>query len=298
MWRVSEWWGFAALLGAWVLAQIAYPLTGGGGRDLVVVVVVGLAAGISVLHAWVTGGGRWVAGLVVIVAGVGLVVEIAGVRWGFPFGCYGYAAGRLGPEIAGVPWVVPLAWVGGWYPVRIVAGYLSARGAVRVVLTAVGAVGWDLFLDPQMVADGQWVWCSARARLPGLAGIPYTNFLGWFGVALVMAVLWELPGRRGDGGSRVWSVGELRAAAGDSAAVLGRTGHGSAVAPGRTGRGSVEPFGRYGWVPVVMFLWTWLGSALAHAVFLGLPWSAGYGWAGMGVLGVPLVLSWARRWRP
>ncbi|WP_425295701.1 hypothetical protein [Nocardia abscessus] len=47
-------------------------------------------------------------------------------------------------------------------------------------------------------------------------------------------------------------------------------------------------------VPVTLFLWTWLGSALAHAVFLGLLPSAGYGFAGMAVLGVPLLVAAAR----
>jgi putative membrane protein len=43
-----------------------------------------------------------------------------------------------------------------------------------------------------------------------------------------------------------------------------------------------------------MFLWTWLGSALAHAVFLGLPYSAGYGSVVLGVLGVPLLVRLVR----
>jgi putative membrane protein len=45
---------------------------------------------------------------------------------------------------------------------------------------------WDLFLDPQMVAEGFWRWTR-----PGrYRGVPLTNFGGWFaaGVA-VMAIL-------------------------------------------------------------------------------------------------------------
>jgi putative membrane protein len=50
-------------------------------------------------------------------------------------------------------------------------------------------------------------------------------------------------------------------------------------------------------VPVGLFLWTWLGSALAHSVFLGAPelrYSAIYGWLAMGILGVPLLVSLLR----
>ncbi|ATL66922.1 carotenoid biosynthesis protein [Nocardia terpenica] len=232
-----------------VLAQVAYPLTVGVGRDRVTVVVVMLSAATGLAHAVVSRGVGFAVGVLVIVAGVGLVAEIVGVATGLPFGCYEYAHGGLGVEVAGVPVVVPLAWAGGLYPVWVVAGRLSVRGWLRVSLTAVGAVGWDLFLDPQMVADGRWRWCSAWPGLPGLAQIPWTNYVGWLGVALLMAVLLEVLDR----GSPRRAVTIV--------------------------------------VPVVVFLWTWLGSTLAHAVFLGLPVSAGYGFVGLGLLGIPLVCA-------
>ncbi|WP_460727635.1 carotenoid biosynthesis protein [Nocardia heshunensis] len=237
-----------------VLVQITYPLAHGVGRDRVTVVVVLLSAGTALVHAGVTRGVRWAVGLLVILSGVGLAAEALGTATGFPFGCYAYASGRLGPDVFGVPVVVPLAWTGGLYPVWIVAGMVSREVAgrvspntARIVLTAIGAVGWDLFLDPQMVADGQWEWRSGVAGLPGLGQIPVTNYVGWFVVALVMAGLlgWWDRTAPDSGAARV--------------------------------------------VPVGVFLWTWLGSALAHAVFLGLPVSALYGFAGLGVLGFPLV---------
>lgn len=235
-----------------VATQILYPLTSGVARDRVTVAVVLLSAGTALTHAAVTRGVRWAVGLLVIVSGVGLVAEIVGTATGFPFGCYEYAGGRIGPAVAGVPVVVALAWTGGVYPVWVVVGKLYSRVGVRVSMTAVGAVGWDLFLDPQMVADGLWTWCSRWPGLPGLAEIPVTNYLGWFGVGLVMAGLLA-----------VWDR--------------------SAPPPGDVV------------VPVAVFLWTWLGSALAHAVFLGLPVSAVYGLAGLGFVGIPLVRALSAR---
>nr|WP_308165266.1 carotenoid biosynthesis protein [Nocardia noduli] len=247
---------FAALL---VAVQIGYPLTEGGVRDRVTVAVVLLAAATALSHAAVTRGRRFAAGALVIVSGVGLLAEAVGTATGVPFGCYEYAVGRIGPELWSVPLIVPLAWVGGLYPVWVVAGMLSRRAVSWIGLTAVGAVGWDLFLDPQMVADGQWSWCSSESGLPGLAHIPVTNYLGWFAVGLVMAALlwwWDRVAARTAVSAPLWN---------DTTAL-----------------------------PVAVFLWTWLGSILAHAVFLGLPASAGYGAVGMGLLGVPLVVRLRR----
>ncbi|MBO0856375.1 MAG: carotenoid biosynthesis protein [Nocardia sp.] len=234
---------------AWVLAQIAYPLTSGTERDVVTVVVVALSAATALWHAGLARGPIYAAGYVVIVAGLGLTVEIIGTGTGFPFGCYHYAPDRLGPAVAGVPLMIALAWAGGLYPVWVAATMLYRRAAVRIVATAAGAVGWDLYLDPQMVADGRWRWCSALPGLPGPEPIPYTNYLGWFAVGAVMAaalLVWERRFPAHDIGPEV---------------------------------------------PIAVLAWTWLGSALAHAAFLGLPYSALYGWLGLGTIALPATVA-------
>ncbi len=47
-------------------------------------------------------------------------------------------------------------------------------------------------------------------------------------------------------------------------------------------------------LPVTLYLWAWLGSGLAHAVFLDLRVSAVYGLVAMGVLGIPVLCSLRR----
>lgn len=246
-----------------VLAQIWYPLVAGGARDVVTVAVVGLLAAASIVHAGLHRGARWTVVLVLTTAGLGLVAEIIGTATGYPFGEYFYAVGRLGPSIADVPIVVPLAWTAGFYPIWCSVGYVlrAARtppehAAVhRVIVVAIGMVGWDLYLDPQMVTDGQWVWTSGGAGLPGVQSIPVTNYLGWFAVASIMALIVEAAGRRTE--ERIPHDG----------------------------------------VPIALFMWTWLGSALAHAVLLDGPelrFSAVYGFVAMGVVGVPVVWTAAR----
>ncbi|WP_245672323.1 carotenoid biosynthesis protein [Nocardia anaemiae] len=282
-----------------VLAQIGYPLASGVARDRVTVVVVLLSAGTALVHAGATRGVRYASGFVVIVSGLGLLAEIIGTATGFPFGCYEYADGRLGPAVAGVPLVVALAWTGGLYPVWVVAGLLTRRRAGRVVLTAVGAVGWDLFLDPQMVADRQWTWCAAGRGLRGLEEIPYTNYLGWFAVALMMALLLiGLDRAAGTGGANTFAptaTGQT-AQLSTSEALIADAGPAAGTPAGELSgsftpeQRSREPISPDAVVPVAVFMWTWLGSTLAHAVFLDLPYSAWYGWVGLGALGVPLLV--------
>jgi uncharacterized membrane protein len=170
--------GLLALL---VLVEIGYPLTGGATRAAFVVVTVVLGVATAVSHALLSSGVRAAIALVVVTAGGGFAVESLGVATGFPFGAYAYG-GALGPRLLGVPLVVPLAWTWMAWPAWLVAARLAAN-PWRVPVAAVGLAAWDLFLDPQMVAQHYWTW---RHPAPGIAGIPYTNYVGWLGVALVM----------------------------------------------------------------------------------------------------------------
>lgn len=243
----------AILAAGAIAAQIAYPLTGGSVRDAVTVAVVVLLAATCLVHAIVRRGLRWAAALFVISAGGGFASEVVGTATGYPYGCYSYAVDRLGPSVFDVPLVVPLAWTAGMYPIWCVASRVFRRPAARLTVVTVAMVGWDLYLDPQMVADGQWTWCHGGG-LPGIEHIPLTNYAGWIAVAALMSLALYAVERR---------------------------------------LGAPSPSGDT--VPMVLFLWTWLGSALAHSVFLDAPelrWSALYGVVVMGTLGVPLLWTW------
>ncbi|MCJ0904201.1 carotenoid biosynthesis protein [Rhodococcus sp. ARC_M6] len=258
-------WG---LVGCAVTAQIYYPLAVGMSRDRVTVAVVVLLAAASLAHALLSRGPGWTLVMFTATAGLGLVAEMVGTATGYPFGSYMYATDRLGPDILGVPAVVPLAWTAGFYPIWCAVTYVLERSRLspqrkpmhRIAATALGMVDWDLYLDTQMVTDGQWIWTSDRSGLPGIPSIPFTNYLGWFVTVLVMAVAVELIGRR--------------------------------CSSRRSESRSVSDT-----APLVLFVWTWLGSALAHAVLLDgdeLRYSAIYGLGVMGLVGVPLVMTWIR----
>ncbi|WP_089157244.1 carotenoid biosynthesis protein [Micromonospora sp. NBS 11-29] len=259
-----------ALLAVLVLAQICYPLTGGATRAGLTVATVVLGWLLSVGHALLTRGPRAALALVAVATGGGFAVEALGVATGFPFGSYDYS-GELGPKLAGVPLVIPLAWTWMAWPAWLTAVRLTQvvlrRGPAytggvnkgprltRVALAAVGLAAWDLFLDPQMVAEGYWTWRDASPALPGLPGIPVSNYLGWLGFAVLLAAA-------------------LRPLAGPAA--------------DRVDRRDAPMF--------ALYLWTYASSVLAHAVFLRLPASALWGAAGMAVAAVPLaVVLWRDR---
>lgn len=182
------------------LAMVAYPLARRGGstrRVLTNVVVGGLASATTANAArgwgWARAGGSMIS-----VSAATALVERVGTATGLPFGRYRYTA-RLRPAIGGVPVVVPLAWWAMAVPARetahsVLADRSTAPG--RVLAGAAALTAWDLFLDPQMTAEGFWRWHrSGRYR-----GIPLTNYVGWFvTAAAVMAALERLlPPRHPD----------------------------------------------------------------------------------------------------
>jgi uncharacterized membrane protein len=227
-------------LGLLVLAQIGYPLVGGAVRARLVVVTVILGYAMSLLHCALTRGWWPAAWLVVVTTGGGFAVEAVGVATGVPFGDYAYGS-ALGWRLLGVPLVIPLAWTWMAWPAWLAAGRLVG-GPGRIPVAAVALASWDLFLDPQMVAERYWTWA-------GTTGVPVGNYVGWLVVALVlMTLMWPVPARH------------------------------PADAP-----------------MYALYLWTWLSGVLAHAVFLGLPWSALAGGVGMGLVGVPLLARLVRR---
>ncbi len=182
-----------ALAGLVVLLQVAYPLVPqGSARDDLTVATVVVFFAASVTHAAAWRGARFTAVLLAVTAGGGFAVEALGVATGLPFGAYVYAD-SLGPMVAGVPLVIPLAWTMMAYPAYVVTRRLTASRRVGIPLAGWALTSWDLYLDPQMVDAGHWSWDSAG---PAILGIPLSNFAGWLLVAtLMMAVLYAAAGQ-------------------------------------------------------------------------------------------------------
>lgn len=144
------------------------------------------------LHALLAYGARYAftyLGTTIVFA---LIVESVGVKTGWPFGTYEYDP-SLGNTIAGVPYVVPFAWVMMAHPVLIAARRVAGNWVFLYGGFAMAA--WDLFLDPQMVAANRWRWTFDGAHVPYQPEIPLSNTFGWLlaGMALIAILHQILP---------------------------------------------------------------------------------------------------------
>lgn len=178
------------LLAAWVLALLAMPIVqwAVGHPGLIAGVILGvlLQASLAVLFLAQAAPFRRTARTVLAVVAVAWASEALGSKTGFPFGAYDYTP-TLQPQLLGVPLLIPLAWLMMLPPAWAVAQRITGRtsGLVFVVVSALAFTAWDLFLDPQMVHWGLWVWEDGGAYF----GIPLVNFAGWLLVSgLITAV--------------------------------------------------------------------------------------------------------------
>ncbi|HSF82084.1 MAG TPA: carotenoid biosynthesis protein [Anaerolineales bacterium] len=157
-----------------------------------------LAFTFALLHAGQSLGWRRALLLLGLTFAVSLLFESVGVATGWVYGAYHYTD-RLGPKFLGlVPYLIPVAWFMMTYPSYVIARRLVPErlrtGSWRLALAAGGAVamtGWDLAMDPMMVAGGHWVWDQPGAYF----GVPVQNYWGWWLTIFVTFILFLYLGK-------------------------------------------------------------------------------------------------------
>jgi len=188
---IKQWLWLAALL-IWLLALIFTPISiwRYGDGVFVQLATVGVLAQFSatIVALWMQWGARKTLATAGLVAVLTWMIEVLGVQTGLPFGSYRYSD-AFQPQLAGVPLLIPLAWMmmlaPAWAMSQIILSGLSDRlggvqsGRYRLAFAAIAGLAftaWDLYLDPQMVGRGTW-----ESENPGAYfGIPLLNFVGWW----------------------------------------------------------------------------------------------------------------------
>ena len=173
------------LIALWMLAMISLPIFKWTFGEEIIPTAVTFALMVqfvAVLTIVSTHAGlRWTLVALAIVAVTTWSLEEIGSHTGFPFGGYSYTD-VLQPQIGGVPLLIPLAWFmmlpSSWAVASAILGERRHRvygPAAYIGISALAITAWDLFLDPQMVDWGFWVWENPT----GYFGIPWVNYAGW-----------------------------------------------------------------------------------------------------------------------
>ncbi|MCU0512482.1 MAG: carotenoid biosynthesis protein [Anaerolineae bacterium] len=184
-----------AFIAAWLLVMIALPIALWTVGDAVFAPGITIAALFQASAVFYILQRQWGLRRALLTLGIVAVTtwaaEFIGSKTGFPFGDYFYTD-RLQPQIGGVPLLIPVAWFmllpPAWVMAQMIVGEKRrtlARQAAFVLVSAAALTAWDLFLDPQMVARGFWVW----EQPSGYFGIPWVNYFGWLLTASIVTIL-------------------------------------------------------------------------------------------------------------
>lgn len=175
----------------WVLTMISIPIAEWTWGQTILLegislgVIMQATAVLAVLyHAW---GAKQTLWTFLLVGVLSYTAELLGSKTGFPFGSYHYTS-LLRPQLAGVPLLIPLAWMmmlpPSWAIARMILGQNHTR-PLFALTSALAITAWDLFLDPQMVGWGFWAW-----EIPGqYFGIPAVNYFGWLLVSFAITLI-------------------------------------------------------------------------------------------------------------
>ena len=183
----------SVLLTIWVLIMVSLPIVDWtlGWSAMIDAVILGVLVQTATVIAllWSAWGIRRTLCYVALVICISWLAEFLGTRDFNIFGDYVYT-NALQPQLLDVPVLIPLAWLimlpSSWAVGQAIANRFAHRWQflIFIALSALAMTAWDLFLDPQMVAWGYWVWENPG----GYFGIPWSNYAGWFVVSALITL--------------------------------------------------------------------------------------------------------------
>jgi len=109
----------------------------------------------------------------------GFLIELAGVRTGFPFGQYQYTE-VLQPQISGVPVAISISWVLVVFSSYFVTSKQTDNKLFAVIASGVLVLAFDVLLEPFAAFINKfWAWQGDS--------VPWNNYLSWFLISAVFA---------------------------------------------------------------------------------------------------------------
>jgi putative membrane protein len=114
---------------------------------------------------------------------IGMVIEIIGVKTGWPFGEYSYGQ-VLGVKFMGVPLTIGVNWLMLSYSIGVITRRLIANSVLAVIAGATFMVGVDLLIEPVAIKLGYWSWAAVE--------IPFSNYAAWWIISLLILTIFNL----------------------------------------------------------------------------------------------------------
>ena len=112
----------------------------------------------------------------------GMIVEIVGVKTGFPFGTYSYG-NILGSKLLGVPLMIGINWFMLSFAIGTLIRSVSQNLWVRSMLGASGMTFMDLMIEPVAIKLDYWQW--------GGNVIPLSNYLSWWLISFFILLVYN-----------------------------------------------------------------------------------------------------------
>jgi putative membrane protein len=115
----------------------------------------------------------------IIIFTLGMLVEIIGVKTGYPFGVYHYGE-SLGWKIMGVPLAIGLNWWMLTYITCQITNKFLNNDIFKAILAAGLMLGLDFFIEPLCSTLDFWHWQNED--------IPLQNYLSWYIIAFIFTL--------------------------------------------------------------------------------------------------------------
>ena len=123
---------------------------------------------------------KWVFAVIIFCSG--FLVEWIGVKYGVPFGKYHYGE-NLGFKLDGIPLMIGVNWTVLVLITGVISAKLTSKIWLRILFASLLMVFLDFFMEKSAPIFDFWIWDIGHA--------PLQNYVAWFGIALIMQVLFQ-----------------------------------------------------------------------------------------------------------